>query len=265
MTSAAALADIEDVSAFLAFGVRAKLVPSRSDVYLRLVRRYIADSEFATQVHAAAEGWGLSILDVSVRSGLVLAAQSGSLFEIKMDDYVRMASRENRDREKVLHGIVHLATAALCFPRADDLADDAYIGRVSVASVDIIVREACRVLQNRIDGTAESGDPMSGASELEEAWRAYMRRPETAATRDSRQNATTTLAIAKRALRWLADRGLLVPVSEEDGGTYRTTGRYQVHVRELAAHAAFQDLVSLGLQLPIAGDGRLAGPAVLLD
>ena len=94
MTSASALADIEDVSALLAFGVRAKTLPSRSDAYLRLVRRYLADSEFAAQVRAAAEGWGLSVLDVSVRSGLVLAAQSGSLFEIKMDDYVRMASGE---------------------------------------------------------------------------------------------------------------------------------------------------------------------------
>lgn len=261
MTSAAALTDIEEVSAFLAFGVRAKLVPSRSDAYLQLVRRYIADSEFAAQVGAAAEGWGLSILDVSVRSGLVLAAQSGSVFEIKMDDYVRMASQKNRDREKVLHGIVHLATAALCYPRPDDLADDAYIGRVSVASVDITVRETCRLIQNRIDGTAESGDPESGASELEEAWRAYVRRPETSST----QSATTTLAIAKRALRWLAERGLLMQVTEEDGGTYRTTGRYQVHVRELAAHAAFQDLISLGVQLPIAGDGRLASPALHLD
>ena len=117
MTSAEALGDIEDVSAFLAFGVRAKLIPSRSDAYLRLVRRYIADSEFAVRVRAAAGGWGLSVLDVSLRSGLVLAAQPGSLFETKMDDYVRMASRDNRDREKVLHGIVHLAAAALCFPR----------------------------------------------------------------------------------------------------------------------------------------------------
>ena len=261
MTSADALGDIEDVSAFLAFGVRAKLIPSRSDAYLRLVRRYIADSEFAVRVRAAAGGWGLSVLDVSVRSGLVLAAQPGSLFETKMDDYVRMASRENRDREKVLHGIVHLAAAALCFPRADDLADDAYIGRVSAASIDIIVREACRVIQDRIDGTADSGDPVSDASELEEAWRAYVRRPEVA----TRQSATTTLAIAKRALNWLVDRGLLMPMSEEDGGTYRTTGRYQVYVRELAAHAAFQDLVSLTVHLPVGGDGGLAGPAVLLD
>lgn len=257
MTSADALADIEDVSAFLAFGVRAKLLPSRSDAYLRLVRRYIADSEFAIRVRAAAEGWGLSVLDVSVRNGLILAARPGSLFEIKMDDYVRMASRE-----KVLHAIAHLAVAAVCFPRADDLADDAYVGHVSATSVDIIVREACRVIQNRIDGTADSGDPVSGSSELEEAWRAYMRRPEIAA----RQNTTTTLAIAKRALNWLADRGLLMPrpMPEEDG-TYRTTGRYQVYVRELAAHAAFQDLLSLGVQLPVDGDGRLAAPAVFLD
>lgn len=258
MSSAGALVDIEDVSAFLAFGVRAKLIPSRSDPYMRLVRRYLSDSEFATQVRASAAGWGLSVLDVSVRSGLVLAAMSGSVFEIRMDDYVRLASRENRDREKVLHGIVHLAAAALCFPRADDLADDTYVGRVSVMSVDTIVRETCRVLENRIAGTAESGDPVSDAPELEEAWRVYLRRPETATTRDARQNATTTLAIAKRALRWLADRGLLVQVSEEDGGTYRTTSRYQVQVRDLAAHAAFQDLVSLGLQPPITGDGKLA-------
>ena len=260
MSPTDALADVEDVSTFLAFGVRAKLVPSRSDAYIRLVRRYLADSEFAAQVRAAAEGWGLLVLDVSVRSGLVLAASPGSVFEIKMDDYVRMASRD-KEREKVLHGIVHLATAALAFPRPDDLADDTYVGRVSVAGVDTIVRETCRMLQNRVDGAVENSDPLSDARELEEAWRSYLRRPETATTR----NATTTLAIAKRALNWLVDRGLLVAVSEEDGGTYRTTNRYQVQVRELAAHAAFQNLVKLGVQPPMAGDGMLSGPALVLE
>ncbi len=59
-----------------------------------------------------------------------------------------------------MHGLAHLAAAALAFPRPDDLGDDTYVGRVSVDQVDGAVREACRVLDERVAGTAEA-DPLS--------------------------------------------------------------------------------------------------------
>jgi hypothetical protein len=43
-------------------------------------------------------------------------------------------------------------------------------------------------------------------------------------------------------------------VSDEQGGTYRTTPRYQIQVRELAADAAFDDLLALDV-VAVANDG----------
>ena len=85
----------------------------------------------------------------------MLAATEGSVFEIRMDEYARRTALANRGADKVLHGIAHLAVAALAFPRPDDLGDDSYVGRVSVELVDGAVREACRVLNERAAGPAD--------------------------------------------------------------------------------------------------------------
>ncbi len=119
-------------------------------VYGDLVRRYREDTAFAQVVNGVATGLGLRVLDVSAAGGVVLAAAHESVFEIRMETYARQAKiRERRDMEKVLHGIVHLAVAALAFPRPADLANDTYVGRVTVEQVDLMVREACRILDER--------------------------------------------------------------------------------------------------------------------
>ncbi|WP_301299498.1 hypothetical protein [Prauserella aidingensis] len=232
--------------------MRPKLVPGRDVVYADLVRRYGEDSAFKQLTHAVAAGLGLMVLEVNAQAGAVLAATDESIFEIKMDSYARQSKiRERRDTEKVLHGLIHLATAALGYPRPDDLANDTYIGRVSVEQVDGVVREACRILDER---AAANTDPLADAPELEQAWRAYARRPAAAATKDGRLAPDTTRGMVTRALRFLAEQGFLVPVSSEQGGTYRTTPRYQVQVRELAADAAFDELLALGV-VSVPGEG----------
>ena len=63
--------------------------------------------------------------------------------------------------------------------------------------------------------------------------------------------------MVSRALRFLADQGFLVQVNTEQGGTYRTTPRYQVQVRELAADSAFEELLALGALAVGDGAGTL--------
>ncbi|MBB3050728.1 hypothetical protein FHS23_001751 [Prauserella isguenensis] len=252
MSTGHASADAEAAARLLAFGMRPKLVPGRDVVYADLVRRYGEDSAFKQLTHSVAAGLGLMVLEVNAQAGAVLAATDESVFEIKMDSYARQSKiRERRDTEKVLHGLIHLATAALGYPRPDDLANDTYIGRVSVEQVDGVVREACRILDER---AATNTDPLADAPELEQAWRAYARRPAAAATKDGRLAPDTTRGMVTRALRFLAEQGFLVPVSSEQGGTYRTTPRYQVQVRELAADAAFDELLALGV-VSVPGEG----------
>ena len=249
--------DVESAARLVAHGMRPKALPARDPAYADLVRRYREDDVFADTVQRVASGLGLVVLAVGPASGLVLAAVEDSVFEIRMDEYARRTVLANRQADKVMHGLAHLAVAALAFPRADDLADDTYVGRVSVDQVDGAVREACRTLSERVAGTAEA-DPVSDAPQLEEVWRAWLRRPEATATKDGRAGEATTRGIVGKALRFLADQGFLVPVGPD--GVYRTTPRYQVQVRELAAQRTFDELLALGV-LPAAGADSLAGVA----
>jgi hypothetical protein len=241
-------AAVESAARLVALGMRPKQLPARDAVYADLVVRYGQDDEFKTIVQAVAAGLGLVVLAVTRQSGIVLAAQEDSVFEIKMDEYARRtAIGGRRGSEKVIHGVIHMAVAALGFPRPDDLANDTYVGRVSVEQVDAMVREACRVLDERARAAEANNDPLEDAPELERAWRAYARRQPAGMTKDGRIAPDSTRGMVAKAMRFLVDQGLLVAINNEQGGTYRTTPRYQVHVRELAAVRAFDQLLELGV------------------
>jgi hypothetical protein len=55
---------------------------------------------------------------------------------------------------------------------------------------------------------------------------------------------------------FLADQGLLVRTSEDRGGTYRTTPRYRVQVRQAGA-VMFTELLSLGITEVNDGTGTI--------
>lgn len=242
------LAEVADAARLVAMGWRPRQLPARDPAYADLIRRYLQDESFADLVRAVAEGLGLDVLAVSMQTGVVLGPGAGSVFEVRIDEYARRAAfRDRRDTEKVLHGLAHLAVAALAFPRPDDLADDTYVGRVSVEQVDEVVREACRILEERARAAEENHDPLEAAQGLERTWRVYARRSPAGATKDGRPAPDATRSMIAKALRFLADQGFLVQVNGEGGGTYRTTPRYQVQVRELAAEEAFSALLALGV------------------
>ena len=239
--------DASDAGRLLALGMRPKHLPARDAVYADLVRRYQEDDEFAELVKAFAEGLGMTMLAVTQQSGAVAVPREESPFELKIDEYAKRTALGNRGVDKMLHGLAHLAVAALAFPRPDDLGNPAYVGYVAVAEVDAVVRDACRVLEQRAVEAEENEDPLDTAPDLERAWRAYTRRPAAAATKDGRLAPDTTRAIITKAVRFLADQGFLVFRNADDGGSYRTTPRYQEQIREVAASAAFRELLDLGV------------------
>ncbi|CAM5406201.1 putative protein OS=Streptomyces antimycoticus OX=68175 GN=SSPO_086120 PE=4 SV=1 [Streptomyces antimycoticus] len=175
-----------------------------------------------------------------------------------MGDYARRAATDSADR--FLHGLAHLAVAALAFPRPEDLADDGYIGRVTVNGVDAFVRQACRRLEERAEEQGENTDPATGAPGLESAWRVYARRSATGATKDARRLAGSTTGIVGKALAFLVDSGFLQRTGDESGGTYRTTARYQLQVRDMAATAAMAELLELGVVPVSDGSATLLPP-----
>ncbi|MGW2377165.1 MULTISPECIES: hypothetical protein [Kitasatospora] len=251
-------ADVADAARLVSFGLQAKLLPARDAEYAELVRRHREDPPFARLADAIATGMGLVVLEVSPRAGMAVAAAEDSLFAVRMGDYSRRAASESTDR--FLHGLAHLAVAAMAFPRPEDLADDGYLGRITVNGVDSFVRQACRRLEEQADADGANTDPASDAPGLEAAWRVWARRTATGATKDARRLSGSTIGIVAKAVMFLVDSGFLQKVSDDSGGTYRTTARYQLQVRDLAGSAAMAELLDLGIVPVSDGTASLLPP-----
>ncbi|MFD6027453.1 hypothetical protein [Streptomyces griseoluteus] len=248
-------ADAADAARLVAFGLQPKLQPARDQEYTELLRRYREDGAFARLADAVATGLGLVVLEVSARAGMAVTAAEDSVFAVRMGDYARRTTADSADR--FLHGLAHLAVAALAFPRPEDLADDAYIGRVTVNGVDAFVRQACRRLEERAEQSGENTDPVTDAPGLEAAWRIWARRSATGATKDARRPAASTTGIVAKALGFLTESGFLQRTGDDHGGTYRTTPRYQLQVRDMAGGAALSELLELGVVTETGGTATL--------
>ncbi|MEU3692297.1 hypothetical protein [Streptomyces narbonensis] len=257
-SSAVTPADAADAARLVSFGLQPKLLPARDAEYTELLRRYREDPAFARLADAVATGLGLVVLEVSPRAGMAVTAGEDSVFAVRMGDYARRASTDSADR--FLHGLAHLAVAAMAFPRPEDLADDAYIGRLTVNGVDAFVRQACLRLEQRADEQGENTDPASDAPGLEAGWRIYARRSATGATKDARRLAGSTTGIVGKAAAFLTDSGFLQRTGDEGGGSYRTTARYQLQVRDMAGSAAMAELLELGVVPVSDGTATLVPP-----
>ncbi|MFE9249524.1 hypothetical protein [Streptomyces sp. NPDC007088] len=238
-------ADAADAARLVAFGLQPRLQPARDAEYAELLRRHREDPAFARLADAVATGLGLIVLEVSPRAGMAVTAAEDSLFAVRMGDYARRAATDTADR--FLHGLAHLSVAALAFPRPEDLADDGYIGRLTVNGVDAFVRQACRRIEERAEAAGENTDPATEAPGLEAAWRVWARRSATGATKDARRLAGSTTGIVAKAVSFLTESGFLQRTGDEAGGTYRTTARYQLQVRDMAGSAAMAELLELGI------------------
>ncbi|MFE9402817.1 hypothetical protein ACFYNY_13655 [Streptomyces sp. NPDC006530] len=252
-------ADAADAARLVAFGLQPKLLPARDAEYAELLRRHREDPAFARLADAVAAGLGLIVLEVSPRAGMAVTAAEDSVFAVRMGDYARRAAAPD-SADRFLHGLAHLAVAALAFPRPEDLADDGYIGRITVNGVDAFVRQACRRLEERAEETGENTDPETGAPGLEAAWRIYARRSSTGATKDARRLAGSTTGIVAKAVAFLTESGFLQRTGDDAGGAYRTTARYQLQVRDMAGSAALTELIELGVVAVTDGGATLLPP-----
>lgn len=251
-------ADAADAARLVSCGLQPKLMPARDAEYAGLLRRYREEPPFARLADAVATGLGLVVLEVSTRAGMAVTAAEDSVFAVRMGDYARRASSDTADR--FLHGLAHLAVAAMAFPRPEDLADDAYIGRITVNGVDAFVRQACHRLEERAEREGDNTDPATDSPGLESGWRVYARRSSTGATKDARRLAGSTTGIIGKAAAFLADSGFLQRTGDEAGGTYRTTARYQLQVRDMAGGAAMAELLELGVVPVTDGSATLLPP-----
>ncbi|PBC69676.1 hypothetical protein BX265_7014 [Streptomyces sp. TLI_235] len=254
MTSAAGADDAEQAARLIGYGFRPRMLPHRDAEYTALVRRFDEEPAFEDLVRRSATGLGLQVIGITMRAGAVIVPVAGSVFETRLEGYARQLRQSHqREAERVMHGIAHLAIAALCFPRPQDLADDGYVGAVTVSVVDKQVRHTCQELAERYAEAQENSDVPMETPELERAWRVYARRSESGETTSRQVVPTTTEAIVGKALRYLVDQGMLAESADLElmAKVYRTTGRYQLQVRELAAAETYRELLRLGVVPPV--------------
>jgi hypothetical protein len=215
----------------IAYALQPKLVPARDADYAALIAQFHSDPPFADLVGGLADGQGLTILTCDRLLGLIVAPTADSPHRLRMDDYLATAKVEQR----LLHGLAHLAIAAVCYPTAASLEDDgAPLPSVSAREVHERVERLAVALHERF----QRADPPTDEPELEPVWRLVIRTRATDTTTDGRSTPFTTLGMIKKALAFLAEHGLSdeVPRAAEPD-TYRMRARYRLHILDAARQA----------------------------
>ena len=242
-----AASDVGEAACLLSYGLQPRLRPAGLAEYVALVTRFQRDVAFRDLVGHVADGLGLVVLEVTASSGAVLAAAPGSPFELRLTDYRANLSADDR----LLHGLIHVGIAAYAFPTSASLSHDD-VRQASVHAVESSIRATCLVLQERADQV----DLTTGQPETEQAWRIFLRRQATRDTGDGRVGSSTTTGMVKYAFERLVTAGMATRASDDAGGTYRLLSRYRSGVRELAATAAYRELMdALRATAPAAVDG----------
>ncbi|WP_019357609.1 hypothetical protein [Streptomyces sp. AA1529] len=233
--------DTAAVNRLLACGFQPGLTPRRNAEYATLVDRCRTDPDFARLLHAAARGFDLTVIAVDPRAGLVLGATAETQFAVSVTDHI------TRPADRPIAALAHLAIAALAYYRPEDLDDPSHIGRITVRHVDEMVERATKELERQAaEADTDDGVP-ADHPDLMQLWRYYQRRNPVSSTGDDRAHSKSRHALIKRVAEYLADNGMLRRAGKENGGTYTTTARYQIQVRELAGQQMLGHLAELGI------------------
>lgn len=214
------------------WALRPEANPNQNEEYNNLIELYLDRFDFREIVDNIANGLGLLILpDVRFGQSVVLAPKPDSAFLMKMSNY-RPSSRYTAD-DRLLDGLIHIAIAAIVYPRAADLIGDSWRKPITVNEIETTLRE----IAEQIEGNnRDNPDPIEGAEGLYEAWRVYKNRPSIKEGKDGRSIAGTTRRMIEEAFEDLCRQRCFKKIGE----TYQPLWRYQVLIQEFAASRLYQ-------------------------
>ena len=198
-----------------------------------LLGRFRTDPGYASAVRQAAEPLGLRVLGADPQLGLVLDTTADSPFSLRSDDLQREFKWSSAN-ERIIYGVALVGIATFCYPTAHSFSESG-ARHVTALEVDTWIRKAAESQQG---GGEPSGDQIAPADALA----VYV--AEKAVSHNKMSDALRqdcTVFKVGRLLRWLADRGFLVR-DASDKDRFRSTERFRLHVREVAANAAFETL-----------------------
>lgn len=214
-----------DLGLLLRFALTPRARPARSSEYRRLVERLQRDGSFLAAFQDLVDGLGLILLAFD-DYGVALGCRDDSPFAMRLGDF--RAAMKTEDR--VTYGLVLLAIAAWCYPRAADIVDVGEgVRTVGVTELTHYVVEVAQRLDDAADDDAEADHP-----ELRQAWRLVL--AEASAKPGGRRTASTLAGKVKYTLDQLVEHGLLRADGDE---SYKTTRAFRTQVREMAGNEAF--------------------------
>jgi hypothetical protein len=237
------LHDVREAARLVAFAL-ARTEPGEDAGYRDLISAYLGDGAFRALSDTVAEGLTVRPVACTARAGLVLAASAStdgdaeesvigrtSPFAPLADD-LRRAGVPASVRERQLWTLALLAVCYCAFPTPETLDDDSQVGQVDPHRAQQVLRDLCQQLDRQVH---RQTDPPADEPQLERVWRAYLATAETGTTKDARALLTSADAIVARVCRAMHELRLLRPIPRVTPTTYRTTPRFQLHVREMAA------------------------------
>ena len=192
----------EKCGRLIRFALRPRLSPADDVGYLQLIREFFSDANFQDITHAFALGLGLRIVNASTQSGLALGTTTESPFQLQREDYHSRMSASDR----IVQGLVHLAIAAWCFPRAEDLseADDVLPARLAVDQLVEYLHTLCEELKAREERGMEES-----IAEVRIAWQYILALGKYADSAGGRGSFATLAGKVRFALNFLTNHGLL--------------------------------------------------------
>lgn len=224
------------------YGLEVRLSPASDVEYLQLVREFLSDADFQKIALAFAQGLGLRILNVSTQSGVTLGTTAESPFQLQRDDYHSRMSGADR----IVQGIIHLAIAAWCFPKAEDLRepDEVLPARITVEQLVDYIHNLCEDIKNRKEHRTDSNSELRTGSQFVLALGKY------ADSADGRNSFTTLAGKVRFALNFLTNHGLLKREGPDNGPSWLARPRFRIHVREFAGHEAFRLVMGTAQDVP---------------
>lgn len=212
-------------------GLQPKLVPAVDTEYRALINLYEARAPFRRMVEDVALGLDLEVLEVSPDGAFFVPASSESRFAQRLID-IRAVGLSPVDKAQMV--LVHTAIAAMFFPDADNLNDDAFNPvPVSESATLTSLKNLCLYYQRLSDRGA-----VNLPKELEPGWKGLIDMPETR-PEAGRRSRTALDGLIASCFRTLQEAGFVRLDSEDPSPRYTATRRFAAHLRGRTVSALF--------------------------
>lgn len=223
--------DFAEANRLLSFSVDRDSRPGVDPTHRVLLERFRTDPGYASAVRLAAEPFGLRVLGADPQLGLILDTTADSPFSLR-PDAVAQELKWTSAAARITYGVALIGIATYCYPTANSFSESG-VRQVTAVEVDDWIRKAATVAE--VD-SSPTGDELPAADALA----VYVAEKSIARHRGSSNlRHDCTVYRIGRLLRWLADQNFMVRDATKPD-IFRSTERFRLHVREVAANAIFK-------------------------